>query len=32
MFIFASLAAIAVIAFAIWLCFLYADRIRRVFG
>ncbi|UZF95668.1 MarC family protein [Bosea sp. NBC_00550] len=32
LFIFASLAAVTVIAFAIWLCFSYADRIRRVLG
>ncbi|KRE00650.1 hypothetical protein ASE61_19460 [Bosea sp. Root670] len=32
LFMFASLAAIVVIAFTIWLCFSYADRIRRVLG
>lgn len=32
LFISASLAAVAVIAFAVWLCFSYADRIRRILG
>jgi multiple antibiotic resistance protein len=32
LFVFAGLAAIAVIALTVWLCFAYADRLQRILG